>query len=102
MTGGNKNDSCIGEHYPEVGMKKYMGTLLGVVASAAKGYSPRHVPRAEGGSTLMSTQTIEQPRTEIVYPDSDGKPMADNTLQFRRWSSRFIVFLPFVPYFRNG
>jgi Uma2 family endonuclease len=31
----------------------------------------------------MSTQTIEQPRTGIVYPDSDGKPMADNTLQFR-------------------
>ena len=31
----------------------------------------------------MSTQTIDQPRTEIVYPDSDGKPMADNTLQFR-------------------
>ena len=31
----------------------------------------------------MSTQTIDQPRTNIVYPDSDGKPMADNTLQFR-------------------
>ncbi|MFZ1640951.1 MAG: Uma2 family endonuclease [Candidatus Contendobacter sp.] len=23
------------------------------------------------------------PRTEIIYPDSDGKPMADNTRQFR-------------------
>jgi Uma2 family endonuclease len=31
----------------------------------------------------MSTQTIDRPRTNIVYPDSDGKPMADNTLQFR-------------------
>jgi Uma2 family endonuclease len=31
----------------------------------------------------MSTQTIEQRRTDIVYPESDGKPMADNTLQFR-------------------
>jgi Uma2 family endonuclease len=34
-------------------------------------------------STPMSTQTIDPPRTDIVYPDSDGKPMADNTLQFR-------------------
>ena len=31
----------------------------------------------------MSAQTIDRPRTQIVYPDSDGKPMADNTLQFR-------------------
>jgi len=31
----------------------------------------------------MSTQTIDQPRTAMVYPDSDGKPIADNTLQFR-------------------
>jgi Uma2 family endonuclease len=31
----------------------------------------------------MSTQTIDPPRTDIVYPESDGKPMADNTLQFR-------------------
>ena len=38
---------------------------------------------SEGGLTPMSTQTIDQPRTNIVYPDSDGKPMADNTLQFR-------------------
>ncbi len=29
--------------------------------------------RGQGGS----------PKTEIVYPDSDGKPMADNTRQFR-------------------
>ena len=26
--------------------------------------------------------TIAQPNTAIIYPDSDGKPMADNTLQF--------------------
>jgi Uma2 family endonuclease len=31
----------------------------------------------------MSVSTSKIPRTEIVYPDSDGKPMADNTLQFR-------------------
>ena len=31
----------------------------------------------------MSTQTIDPPRTDIVYPESDGKPMAENTLQFR-------------------
>jgi len=37
----------------------------------------------KGGTTPMSTQTIDRPRTNIVYPDSDGKPMADNTLQFR-------------------
>jgi Uma2 family endonuclease len=31
----------------------------------------------------MSVSISKIPRTEIVYPDSDGKPMADNTLQFR-------------------
>jgi hypothetical protein len=31
----------------------------------------------------MNTQTMDQLHTHIVYPDSDGKPMADNTLQFR-------------------
>jgi Uma2 family endonuclease len=31
----------------------------------------------------MSLSISKIPRTEIVYPDSDGKPMADNTLQFR-------------------
>ncbi len=31
----------------------------------------------------MSAQTIEQRRSNIVYPESDGQPMADNTLQFR-------------------
>lgn len=25
--------------------------------------------------------TVAKPKTEIVYPDSDGKPTADNTLQ---------------------
>jgi Uma2 family endonuclease len=30
----------------------------------------------------MSTLIARQPRPAIVYPDSDGKPMADNTLQF--------------------
>ncbi len=31
----------------------------------------------------MSVSIPRHPRSEIVYPDSDGKPMADNTLQFR-------------------
>ena len=30
----------------------------------------------------MSTQTRGPSQEEIVYPDSDGQPMADNTLQF--------------------
>jgi hypothetical protein len=31
----------------------------------------------------MSVTIPGATRTKIVYPDSDGKPMADNTLQFR-------------------
>ncbi|MGO9464912.1 MAG: Uma2 family endonuclease [Isosphaeraceae bacterium] len=31
----------------------------------------------------MSILTPSPPRPAIVYPDSDGKPMADNTVQFR-------------------
>ena len=31
----------------------------------------------------MSISIPRLPRSEIVYPDSDGRPMADNTLQFR-------------------
>ena len=31
----------------------------------------------------MSTQTARRTRPDIDYPDSDGKPMADNTVQFR-------------------
>jgi Uma2 family endonuclease len=31
----------------------------------------------------MSASISTIPRTEFVYPDSDGKPIADNTLQFR-------------------
>ena len=31
---------------------------------------------------VMSTFT-SPPRPKIAYPDSDGQPMADNTLQFR-------------------
>jgi Uma2 family endonuclease len=30
----------------------------------------------------MSTQTVLPAEQEIIYPDSDGLPMADNTLQF--------------------
>ncbi len=31
----------------------------------------------------MVTQLIPQTDASMVYPDSDGKPMADNTVQFR-------------------
>ena len=31
----------------------------------------------------MSISTRSVPRSEIVYPDSDGQPMAENTLQFQ-------------------
>ena len=31
----------------------------------------------------MSVSIPRLSRSEIIYPDSDGKPMADNTLQFR-------------------
>jgi Uma2 family endonuclease len=31
----------------------------------------------------MSISTPSVPRSQIIYPDSDGKPMADNTLQFQ-------------------
>lgn len=31
----------------------------------------------------MVTQLQPQTDTEIIYPDSDGQPMADNTIQFR-------------------
>ena len=36
-----------------------------------------------GELSPMSVSIPKPPRSEIVYPDSDGKPMADNTLQFR-------------------
>lgn len=31
----------------------------------------------------MVTQLKNETTSNIIYPDSDGKPMADNTLQFR-------------------
>ena len=31
----------------------------------------------------MSAPTLHKPTKAIVYPDSDGQPMAENTLQFR-------------------
>jgi Uma2 family endonuclease len=33
--------------------------------------------------TQLQTQTDTQTDTQIIYPDSDGQPMADNTIQFR-------------------
>jgi hypothetical protein len=41
-------------------------------------------PVAIPGSFMPKNVSIPRlPRSEIIYPDSDGKPMADNTLQFR-------------------
>jgi Uma2 family endonuclease len=31
----------------------------------------------------MVTQIVPQTDAEIIYPDSDGEPIADNTIQFR-------------------
>ena len=31
----------------------------------------------------MTSLAVTSPRPPIVYPDSDGKPMSDNTLQYR-------------------
>jgi Uma2 family endonuclease len=31
----------------------------------------------------MSTATLRRPKRKIEYPDSDGQPMSDNTVQFR-------------------
>ncbi len=31
----------------------------------------------------MSTATVARPKRKIEYPDSDGQPMSDNTVQFR-------------------
>src|SRR5262249_28038188 len=35
------------------------------------------------GFPTMGISSLSPPRPTIIYPDSDGKPMADNTLQFR-------------------
>src|SRR5438552_573760 len=35
------------------------------------------------GKTLMSTPSSILPDEDIEYPESDGQPMAENTLQFR-------------------
>jgi Uma2 family endonuclease len=43
--------------------------------------SPAPPARKPPGALLPPPDPI--PRTEIIYPDSDGKPMADNTRQFR-------------------
>jgi len=37
----------------------------------------------------MSSAISTQPRSKVVYPDTDGEPMAENTLQFQMngWTS---------------
>ena len=37
----------------------------------------------DGAGNRMSISTPRPPRPRIVYPDSDGEPMAENTLQFQ-------------------
>jgi len=34
-------------------------------------------------TSIMSVSTSSQSRSAVVYPDSDGQPMAENTLQFQ-------------------
>lgn len=38
----------------------------------------------------MVSQLESQNHSTIIYPESDGKPMADNTKQFR-WITLFMV-----------
>ena len=47
------------------------------------GVTPEHTlaPRAGKGATMSVAIPIAKPA--IIYPESDGRPMADNTLQFR-------------------
>src|SRR6266480_4781654 len=40
-------------------------------------------PDSHGSEVAMSTPTIQERKQAIVYPESDGQPMAENTLQFR-------------------
>src|SRR5438128_1018539 len=40
-------------------------------------------PESCGSEVVMSTPTIQERKKPIVYPESDGQPMAENTLQFR-------------------
>ncbi|CAK0774601.1 Uma2 family endonuclease [Gammaproteobacteria bacterium] len=51
------------------------------MATTATAISPTASPRAR--SVAIPRPTPPLSRKEIVYPDSDGKPMADNTRQFR-------------------
>ena len=39
--------------------------------------------RATGRGTAMSTTTRVTAQDEIDYPESDGEPVAENTLQFK-------------------
>src|SRR5436309_7347476 len=40
-------------------------------------------PESRGSEVVMSTPTVLERKQPIVYPGSDGQPMAENTLQFR-------------------
>ncbi len=43
---------------------------------------PRFAQRLAGTITIMSSTSTTH-RSQIIYPDSDGLPMAENTLQFK-------------------
>jgi Uma2 family endonuclease len=63
----------------EAGVKKRV-TLRAVEFHAKLDHVVIH--RHARSFTVMSTY-ISPPRPTIVYPDSDGQPMSDNTLQFK-------------------
>src|SRR4051812_33202736 len=61
---------------------------------AAKSASPHSLPLCNNAScspspivpeaqAIMASVSRVTPRPEIEYPDSDGKPMADHTLQYK-------------------
>ena len=49
------------------------------MTATATHHPPTLPARTPPGTTPMPNPI---PRSEIIYPESDGKPMADNTRQF--------------------
>ncbi len=57
--------------------------MSGVVADAREEYNMAINTVLDPPAVLTAPNAESNPQPEIVYPESDGKPMADNTRQFR-------------------
>ncbi len=66
---------------PSPPAKKERGVNGYTQSSAVTWYSP--IAHFQPEATVMHANELEAPVQTVIYPDSDGKPMADNTLQFR-------------------